>query len=142
MTFISFFTDWFPGWTKKYSIEPSSRTPSEDCVELRQSFPGLAVTDYDKMISSQLDSKEVKKNQLYWSDQECREENWFICSKRIIVPPMDPKPLQGGSNLATIQSNCSVKVELTAEQPSQVVVAQSNEGEPFNCTYHISALDG
>ena len=37
----SFFTDWFPGWTRNYGAEPSSLTPSEDCVALRQSFPGL-----------------------------------------------------------------------------------------------------
>ena len=36
-----FFTDWFPGWTRNYGAEPSSLTPSEDCVALRQSFPGL-----------------------------------------------------------------------------------------------------
>ena len=37
------------------------------------------------------------KNQLYWSDEECRIENWFICSRRIVAPP-DPKPLQGGQS--------------------------------------------
>lgn len=71
--------DWFPGWTRKLA-EPSSKTPSEDCVELRQSFPGLTVNDGNGVIP-----EENLKNQLYWSDQECREENWFICAKRMII---------------------------------------------------------
>ena len=76
-------TDWFPGWSRKYGgAEPSSRTPTEDCVELRQSFPGLLNVEPNDIASDDIQTK-VVKNQLYWNDQECRQENWFVCSKRI-----------------------------------------------------------
>ena len=45
-----------------------------------------------------MDSPRHVKNQLYWSDEECRIENWFVCSKHIIPSPPDPKPLQGGQS--------------------------------------------
>lgn len=82
-------TDWFPGWAKKYGAEPSSLTPSEDCVELRQAFPGLIVHDEDDnditdASSGSSQDLPVKNQQLYWSDQECRVENWFICGKPMI----------------------------------------------------------
>ena len=102
-----FFSDWFPGWVGKYGAEPSSKSPSEDCVGLRQSFPGVLRTTQDNndnvidtttngglnglekglengLKGGQIDPP-VKKSQLYWSDQECRQENWFICSKRMIT---------------------------------------------------------
>ena len=77
--------DWFPGWSRKYGREPSSRTPTEDCVELRQSFPGLVNVEPNDIVSDDVPTK-VVKNQLYWNDQECRQENWFVCSKRITNP--------------------------------------------------------
>ena len=79
-------TDWFPGWSRKYGREPSSRTPTEDCVELRQSFPGLVNVEPNDIVSDDVLPTKVVKNQLYWNDQECRQENWFVCSKRITNP--------------------------------------------------------
>ena len=79
-------TDWFPGWSRKYGAEPSSRSPSEDCVELRQSFPGLSAVEPNDITSDDTTESKVVKNQLYWNDQECRQENWFVCSKRITNP--------------------------------------------------------
>ena len=84
MSYICLISDWFPGWISSYGAEPSSKSPSEDCVELRQSFPGLSATpNYSK--NEVLSGHEVKNNQLYWSDQECRKENWFICAKAMII---------------------------------------------------------
>ena len=79
-------TDWFPGWSRKHGREPSSRTPTEDCVELRQSFPGLVNVEPNDIVSDDVLPTKVVKNQLYWNDQECRQENWFVCSKRITNP--------------------------------------------------------
>ena len=92
--FHSHISDWFPGWMGKYDSEPSSNTPSEDCVELRQSFPGVLSKNYkqknNEVIQEDMEAvttphDEVKNNQLYWSDQECREENWFICAKAMVI---------------------------------------------------------
>ena len=80
-----FFLDWFPGWARKYGAEPSSLTPSEDCVELRQSFPGLRVNDDNSGDVIDKIDPTLKNQQLYWSDQECRELNWFICAKRMNI---------------------------------------------------------
>ena len=90
----------------KYDSEPSSNTPSEDCVELRQSFPGVLSKNYkqknNEVIQEDMEAvttphDEVKNNQLYWSDQECREENWFICAKAMVIS-------KGGK--------CTVKMEI------------------------------
>ena len=51
-------------------------------MELRQSFPGLLNVEPNDIASDDIPTK-VVKNQLYWNDQECRQENWFVCSKRI-----------------------------------------------------------
>ena len=55
--FLHFFTDWFPGWTRNYGAEPSSQTPSEDCVALRQSFPGLGP---DAVALTSVEAKDVR----------------------------------------------------------------------------------
>ena len=112
--------DWFPGWAKKYGAEPSSLTPSEDCVELRQAFLGLTVHDdngitdnagrttaQSQILSSQLEHD--KNQQLYWSDQECRVENWFICGKRMIQG-LDPGILDFFAVLFKASSNTSSRV--------------------------------
>ena len=90
---LIFDTDWFPGWSQKYGAEPSSRSPSEDCVELRQSFPGLNAANPNDITSDDATESKVVKNQLYWNDQECRQENWFVCSKRITNPNKREKHL-------------------------------------------------
>ena len=55
--FLYFFPDWFPGWTRNYGAEPSSLTPSEDCVALRQSFPGLGP---DAVALTSVEAKDVR----------------------------------------------------------------------------------
>ena len=42
--------------------------------------------DPNDITSDDTTESKVVKNQLYWNDQECRQENWFVCSKRITNP--------------------------------------------------------
>ena len=53
-----------------------------------------------------------------------------------ISAPPNPKPLQS----QTSTPECSIRIQLKAEQPYQLI--SSDEKEPFNCTYHISAAQG
>lgn len=138
LTFQGLIADWFPGWAHKYGAEPSSKTPSEDCVELRQSFPGLEQVDLGNNNNILDDPTDEIKNQLYWSDQECRQENWFICSKSLKNPEL--ALLKADAN--TIE-NCTVNIRLTREEPVQYIREKSSGHQKLtNCTYQVSAFDG
>ena len=74
-------------------------------MELRQSFPGLLNVEPNDIASDDIQTK-VVKNQLYWNDQECRQENWFVCSKRITRPSTRERHLR--CTAISVMMFCSV----------------------------------
>ena len=149
-----YFLDWFPGWIQGRS-EPSSKTPTEDCVELRQSFPGVVTTTFKENHNNEvllLGGKakipvekpvDLVKNHLYWNDQECRNENLFLCAKTMVISrgplPPNAKPLIKPKVLP----ECVQNIELSVDKPFFMISAKALKNNLlFNCTYHISAFKG
>jgi hypothetical protein len=46
--------------------------------------------NFDKDNLNSIEAVALVRNQLYWSDQDCERENWFICAKPIINPAATP----------------------------------------------------
>ena len=83
------------------------------------------------------------KNHLYWNDQECRNENLFLCAKTMVISrgglPPNAKPL----TKPKVLPECVQNIQLSTDKPFFMISAKALKNNLlFNCTYHISAFEG